>query len=270
MTTEQELPIFHGCGANGKSTLLDAVQNIMGEDFSGPAAPDLLLAKKGQQHPTERKHLKGMRLVTCVENDEGMRLSESLVKQLTGDAKLTARGMRENFTSFVATHKLILATNHVPEVRGTDYAIWRRLRLIPFGIVIDDARKDKRLGAKLAAEAEGILRWMVDGCAEWQRYGLGEPPAVLDATEGYRANQDVLAEFIGKCCIVNSGCSVGASELFDAYTDFGGGLSQTRFGKALAERGFERGRFSFGPHRGRTSWTGIGLIGGDTAESAEF
>jgi putative DNA primase/helicase len=267
ITTEHSLGIFHGCGSNGKSTLIEAVMGTIGDDYAQPAAPDLLLTKKGQ-HPTEIADLHGKRLIACIETDEGRRLAEGLVKQLTGGDRLKARRMREDFWAFTATHKLILACNHRPEIRGTDNGIWRRIHLVPFEVVFSGEQKDTSLPEKLKTEAEGILAWMVEGCLAWQREGLNPPPQVQAATNEYRAEQDTLAAFIENCCIVGNNYSAAAGDLFEAYKEFGGELSQTRFGKAMAERGFARGRFSFGSNRGRTSWSGIGML--DGGENSDF
>jgi putative DNA primase/helicase len=141
--SEELLTIFHGMGANGKSTLVNSVMEALG-DYAMQAAPDLLLAKRGS-HPTELADLFGARFVASTETEEGRRLAESLVKQLTGRDPIKARRMREDFWQFDPTHTVFLATNHRPEVRGTDLAIWRRIRLVPFQVTIPPAEQDKRL-----------------------------------------------------------------------------------------------------------------------------
>src|SRR5262249_47330418 len=130
--SEQVLPIFWGTGANGKSTLLNAVMEAMGEDFAMKASADMLMTSRGERHPTELAQLFGKRLVVASESSEGRRLNEALIKDLTGGEPIRARRMREDFWEFKPTHKVILVTNHKPEVRGRDAGIWRRLRLVPF------------------------------------------------------------------------------------------------------------------------------------------
>src|SRR5207237_1181559 len=156
---------------------------------------------KGDAHPTERADLFGKRLVVCNETEEGRRLAEALVKDLTGGDRIRARRMREDFWEFAPTHKIILCTNHKPKIRGTDHAIRRRVRLVPFTAAIADHQEDKRLPEKLRAELPGILGWCVRGCLEWQRQGLGMPDVVKAATEGYRSEQDLLDAFIIECCV---------------------------------------------------------------------
>src|SRR5262249_41240372 len=130
--SEQLVSIFYGKGANGKSTLVNAVLDVMGGDYAMKAPGRLLMASRGERHPTEVADLFGKRLVVASEPEQGCRLNEALVKDLTGGEPLRARRMREDFWEFRPTHKIVLLTNHRPRVRGTDEGIWRRLRLVPF------------------------------------------------------------------------------------------------------------------------------------------
>ena len=156
--------------------------------------------------------------------------------------------MCEDFWEFEPTWKLWLSTNHRPEVRGTDHAIWRRIRLIPFNVQFSDSglhRKDPGMEAKLTAELPGILAWAVRGCLDWQREGLRPPTAVTVATEGYRADMDTLAAFLNECCTINPTAKVRATALYAEYTNWCGrtgerAASQILFGQRLTERNFER------------------------------
>src|SRR5215211_653604 len=256
VVSEEVLVILYGVGANGKSTLVNVVMEALG-DYAIQAAPELLLAKRGS-HPTELADLFGARLVASVEVDEGRRLAESLVKQLTGRDPIKARRMREDFWQFDPTHTVFLATNHRPEVRGTDHAIWRRIKLVPFEVAIPESEQDKRLAEKLRGELPGILAWIVRGCLEYQRHGLGEPQEVRAATEGYRSEMDVLAAFIEDRCVVHPKASAGATPLYNAYKEWCGeggedAISQRKFGRQLGERGFVKDK------SGTIIWHGIGL-----------
>jgi putative DNA primase/helicase len=198
-TSEQAFDIFHGGGSNGKSTLLNTALAMMGQDYAIQAAEDLLIIK-GTTHPTERADLFGKRLVASIEIDDGKRLAESLVKQLTGQDKIRARRMREDHWEFAPTHKLVLVVNHKPKIRGTDHAMWRRVRVVPFTATFTDDRKDKKLPDKLKAEQAGILAWCVRGCLAWQRDGLMVPDIVRTTTARYRAEQDLVEAFIQERC----------------------------------------------------------------------
>jgi P4 family phage/plasmid primase-like protien len=253
---EHALFFLYGTGANGKSTFVNTVQAMMGTDYAMKAPPDLLMVKANDAHPTERADLAGTRFVACIEASEGKRLAESLVKELSGGDKVRARRMREDFWEFDPTHKIWPAANHKPIIRGTDWGIWRRIKLIPFTTVIPPERQDKGLQEKLAAEFPGILNWAVQGCLEWQAEGLGEPPAVVDATGEYRRQQDVLAGFLDECCIVAPDTRARAGDLLIAYRKWSGDdhMSQRRLGETLTERGF-----GSAPIGGYTWRIGIGL-----------
>jgi putative DNA primase/helicase len=243
LTTEHVLPVAWGSGANGKSTWINALFDVLGGDYSGKAHRDLLLAVKGDRHPTALAWLHGKRFVACIETSEGARLDEALVKEMTGGDTITARKMREDFWTFTPTHKIALVTNHKPTVRGTDHAIWRRLRLIPFTVTFHDDKQDKRLGEKLRAELPGILAWMVQGCLAWQKDGLGDPPEVATATAEYRSGEDRLGAFLVDRCQLNPELRVKTSDLYAAFREWSktNGEQETSakgFGNAMAERGF--------------------------------
>jgi putative DNA primase/helicase len=281
--SEQTLEIWWGGGANGKSTLINAVFGAVGKDYAMKAAPELLMASHGDRHPTERADLFGMRLVVASETQQGRRLNEAFVKDITGGEPIRARRMREDFWEFPPSHKTVLITNHKPRVAGTDEGIWRRIRLVPFVSTFwdpsdpgkdpcqlpENRRQDKQLGAKLAAEAEGILAWMVRGCLDWQREGMPVPEKVRAATSDYRREQDLLAQWIEEKCLTgNTTLRAKASELYGSYRAWcerAGEeeiMNQTGFGTALTERGYERHK------TGGTIWRlGIALSDGDSGDS---
>ncbi len=239
--TEQMLPIFYGVGANGKSTLINIMLELLGSDYSIKAPPDLLMLKQGT-HPTERADLHGKRLVACIETDEGRRLAESLTKDLTGGDMIRARRMREDYWQFAPTHKIILACNHKPVIRGTDHALWRRVRLIPFDMIVPEEEQDRELPEKLRAELPGILAWCVRGCLDWQANGMAAPSEVKLATADYRKTEDTINTFLTECCTSNPDLNVKASALLEAFREWSGDkrFSQRRFGLVLTERGYTR------------------------------
>ena len=238
---DQLLTIWYGTGLNGKSTILETFMALLGEDYSIKAAHDLLMAKKGA-HPTERADLFGKRLAVCVESEDNRRLAESLVKELTGKDTIRARRMREDYWQFTPTHKLILATNHKPTVKGTDLGIWRRLCLVPFEVTIPADAVDEDLGEKLLTELPGILRWCVTGCLEWQRIGLNRPEIVKAATHDYRQGEDSFAGFLAECCVQDPQANTRARDLLTAYKEWSDDkrMSQRKFGQLLSDRGFDR------------------------------
>ena len=260
---EHLLPIFYGSGANGKSVLVSTWLGLLGE-YGAKAPASLLMASKSRQHPTDVASLFGKRFVAASETDDGCRLSEALVKDLTGGEKITARRMREDFWEFNPTHTFALSTNYKPIVRGTDNGIWRRVKLVPFTVTIPKDEQDPDLPNKLRAEWSAILSWAVAGCLDWQENGLVKPKEVLVATSTYQSDMDLFGKFIEECCKVSTDAEIPASKLYDHYKVWAAECgeyvqSQTMFGTRLGERGFTRKRISRGKNRGRYAWSGIGI-----------
>lgn len=256
--SEQVLFIAYGTGANGKTVFLRTLLNLLGP-YGKPTDPELLLARYGEAHPTGIADLMGARLAVVLETEEGRRLNETLTKWLTGGDRLKARKMRQDFFEFEPTHKIWIATNHKPTIRGTDYAIWRRIRLIPFNVTIPEDERDPHLVDKLRAELPGILAWAVRGCLAWQREGLGLPEDVKKATQAYREEMDLLADFLAECCATGPDKKVPAKQLYEAYRNWcekngEQPVSQKAFGMRLTERGFLREK------KGIYWWYGIGLL----------
>lgn len=257
---EHVLFFLYGLGANGKSTFLDALLATLG-DYAKQAPPELLMHSQHDRHPTERADLFGVRLVASVEVEAGKRMAEVLVKQLTGGDRIKARYMRQDFFEFAPAHTILLAANHKPVIYGNDHAIWRRIRLVPFTVQIPAEEQDRQLGAKLAAERAGILAWAVCGCLDWQRGGLSDPPAVVAATESYRAEMDTIGAFLGSRCVVRPSAQVTATAIYEAYvnwtvTEGERAASKKSLGLRLQERGFRAGKDT----QDRRCWLGIGLI----------
>jgi putative DNA primase/helicase len=258
-TSEHILPIPWGGGCNGKSTIWNTVAELLG-DYATLANDDLLLGEKSN-HPTEKAALYQKRFVAISEPEKNASLRESRVKELTGDGIITARRMKEDFWSFKRTHTFWLSTNHLPRIDGTDAAIWRRVKLIPFTVDIRTKIKpipdlDKWL---VANEGPGILAWLVRGYLDYRQHGLVEPSIVTQATSAYRDDSDPLGDFIAEYCIVEPDGVVLASELFDAYSEkFHGSWKQTSFGKEMAAR-FQKVRPTTGEHRKKTIYKGVRL-----------
>jgi putative DNA primase/helicase len=256
--SEQSLWFLFGSGANGKSTFLSLLLALFG-DYGLQAVSELLMQRANETHPTERADLLGKRLAATIETDEGKRLAESLLKQLTGGDAVRARRMRQDFFQFDPTHKLFLAANHRPKVRGTDLAIWRRIKLIPFTVTITEEEKDRHLLRKLKGELSGVLNWALEGCLAWQRSGLSEPEVVRQATDQYRAESDALGAFIAECCTVHPEVRVQSSTLFEAYRNWSGDreMNANDFASHMEAKGYKRRR----GHGGWVFWHGIGLPG---------
>ncbi|MCQ4164698.1 DNA primase family protein [Tahibacter harae] len=262
---EHLLPILFGCGANGKSTFLSTMQALLG-DYAGTAAPSLLIAKGGNEHPTALADLQGKRLVVVSETGEAGRLNEEVAKMLTGGDTITARRMRQDFYQFKPTHLLMLQTNHRPRVAGTDEGIWRRLRLLPFVVTIPPEMRDARLVDKLRAELPGVLSWALEGLKKYRANGFNTPASVKAATADYRSSSDAIGAFISECCRENPFFTVPASDLYKAYVEWCENSGerprpQRDFGMRLSERGFDAEKGTGGKRR----WRGIGLADSGTS-----
>ncbi len=214
--TEHILPIFHGAGANGKSTFTTAVCAALG-DNAGPADADLLTARTFDAHPTGTADLFGLRLAVLGESDRGRHLAEGTVKRLTSTEPVKARRMREDFWSFSPSHTFLLLTNHKPVIGGTDEGIWRRLRLVPWPVVIPPEQRDLDLGDKLALELDAVLAFLVAGYRDWHARGLADPQEVTAATHAYREESDVLSRFIAERCLTFTASTARSGELFGAW-----------------------------------------------------
>jgi putative DNA primase/helicase len=260
LTIEQALFILNGGGSNGKDTFLGRVKKAMG-DYAGMTAPNLLMESKSGRHPTEIADLKGVRLAISAESSDSHRLHETRVKQLTGTEHQKARMMRQDFFEFPTQFKLILMTNHRPVIDGDDYAIWRRLHLIPFNQTYKKGEnRDDTLPQRLDQELPGILRWCVEGCMEWQQKGLEPPEIVRKATAKYRAEQDVFQQFIDEACVIKKPAQVTAKAFHSAYDDWcrenGERAKSTNWvWPKLEERGVTKKRSSMG-----MIYYGIGLF----------
>lgn len=216
---EQYLPIYHGEGNNGKSVLLDTISAVMG-DYAGEAPPDLITVRKHPEHPTEIADLLGKRLVVASETERDAELRLQLIKRLTGNARLKARRMRQDYFEFARSHKMILVTNNRPAIKEDTEAAWRRLRLVPFDVIIPKEQRDPDLMRKLRSEWPGMLAWMVRGCVDWLREGLTEPDAVVVATEAYRGAANSLEAFLTECCTLGEGLVCRSSDLLAAYGEW--------------------------------------------------
>lgn len=244
--SEHVMFVLHGSGANGKTTFLETIRAMLG-DYAQQAPTDLITVKRPGSIPTEAARLQGARFVSATETEDGTRLAEATVKQLTGGDRITARRLYQDYFEFNPTHKLWLATNHRPVVMGTDDAIWRRLRLIPFEVTIPPEERDRKLSEKLRQELPGILNWALAGLEEWKRDGLGESRHSKEATEEYRRDSDVFGAFLEECCEVGPGQVVAKAQLYSTYEVWASGgnlrpMTKHSFGRKMKERGFKETR----------------------------
>ena len=218
-TSEQSMFILYGTGANGKSTFLNVIQNILG-DYAMSTWPETFMKRNNDTATNDIARLRGSRFVTTTETEQGRRLSEHLIKQVTGNDALTARFLYGEYFNFVPTFKIFMASNHKPMIKGTDHGIWRRIKLIPFTTRITDDKRDPYLDQKLLSEKSGILNWLIEGALRWKSEGLKVPAVITYATDEYRGEMDVIGNFIKEQCVHKPGALIQAKELFQVYQEW--------------------------------------------------
>jgi putative DNA primase/helicase len=243
--SEQALLCCYGTGANGKSTLLEVVGEILG-DYAVTVPIETFLhddRKSGAQATPDIARLPGARLVLSAEPEVGARMSESTVKRITGGDKVNARRLFQEQFEFRPKFKLVISFNTKPSVRGQDEGIWRRLLMLPFKTFIPDGRRDRHLKQKLLAERVGIFNWMLDGFRLWREQGLNPPAAVKEATEAYRAESDPIGQFMEQATVRREGGIIPAADLYVAYQAWcsANGLepvSKNLLGRRVRDKGY--------------------------------
>jgi putative DNA primase/helicase len=244
LTREEVFFMLYGSGQNGKSKLLGALANALGT-YAHAFDPKLVMQQKYEGHPTNMASLHGVRFAYTSEIDQGAILDEGRVKAITGGDVMTARFMRKDEFSWAPTHKLWIATNHLPVIKGTDKGMWRRIMVIPFDVAVPDEARDNLLAEKLAKEARGILGWALEGAQEYFKYGLQPPAEVLMASAHYQEEQDGTQRFVSECTTPTPKGEVRAGDLYNRYKrwcDESGEtcLNQTAFGRELNRLGYHR------------------------------
>lgn len=273
--SEQFLCVHYGSGRNGKSSFLNAMSDLLGS-YATPGPANLLIAKGqfGREPELLFDVLKGKRLVTASEADEGARFSEATAKRLTGGDRLITRGCFKDPKKVFPTWHMHIMVNHRPCVVGQDHAIWRRVKPIPWEQTFEGSREDTGLSKKLAKERSGILNWCLEGLADWQSNGLITPDKVKAALTRYREDFDVVGAWIAERCTVGPDCVAEATTLFEdfrkwcelAKEDCG---TLTSFGIKMEARGYQSTRPSSGAFRNKTIRTGISLLAKTATVEAE-
>ena len=242
--------LYGNAGKNGKTTMVEAIMKLAGMSgetsygYGRKVGADTFMKSRNQED-NQRKAatLAGPRFVCTSEVDEEHRLNEQLVKDITGGDTLEGRRLYQEAFTFKPQFKPWMYGNHKPEIRGTDDAIWSRVRMVPFDVSFK-GREDLELSGKLEAELSGILNWAIQGCLDWQRTGLRPPAKVEAATQAYRDEMDVFGPFITECCVVHKNSVVRASDLWKAYQAWCVENSQreqnqTKFGRYLTAKGWK-------------------------------
>lgn len=262
---EQVFSIVIGTGANGKGVLYTTLLHALG-DYGHVTRPELFMESQTGAHQAtpEAVALRGARFVVCSESDRNARLGAAVVKQMTGGDPITARALRRDPITFTPSHTIVMVTNWLPRVAGDDPAIWRRMVVIPFAVVIPKEHRDPKLAERLQLSADAVLSWAVAGYADYvQRGSLEPPPQVQAATDAYQRRSDAITGFIDECCITGPHYQTPFAELFAAWekyaTELGAEpIGKAQFGEYLDRRGFPAKRTKRNRYR-----EGIGLLAQD-------
>lgn len=260
-TREHFFVFAYGFGRNGKGTFAETLKGILGDYARSVSSETLTDTKRaaGGASP-DLAALIGARMALTSETEEGTALAENLVKTLTGGDTISVRQLYAPPVDFKPQFKLLVLGNHKPVVKGADYGIWSRVRLVPFTRVFAEHERDPALGIKLVAEAPHILAWMVAGCLEWQRRGLADvPAAVRAATEEYRSEMDLVGRFLDEQCHTGPAYEADGRMLYAGYKLWAmeNGLrpqTSASFGRRLVERGLPQRK-----SHGVRVWQGVAL-----------
>jgi putative DNA primase/helicase len=243
LTIEHVLFFLFGDGRNGKGVFINTMSGIM-KDYHRVAPISTFVAGYNEQHSTDLAMLRGARLVTASETEDGQRWAEAKIKQMTGGDRISARFMRQDFFEYMPQFKLEIIGNKKPGINAVDEAIRSRIKLVRFSVFIPPEERDKDLGSKLVAEWPGILAWMIAGCVEWQRIGLSPPQAVEDATKEYLEAEDTIQLWLNDACRQGKDLWSSFADLFDCWKtwaetsgEFVG--SGKRFSSRLESYGFK-------------------------------
>jgi putative DNA primase/helicase len=218
-TREEAIFFFYGGGQNGKGVLTSTVEWLMA-DYCKSAGDEVFMESKNDRHSTEVARLKGARMVLVAEVEDGRRWNESRLKRMTGGDTITARFMRQDDFEFKPEFKPVIAGNHKPQIRNVNVAMRRRINLIPFLVTIPEERRDNTLKDRLKDEGPGILKWLIDGCLEYQRIGLNPPQSVVAATDEYFLSQNTVAAWIEERCEVGEALWDLSSRLFASWREY--------------------------------------------------
>ncbi len=266
---EQAFFLLVGKGSNGKGVFTETLQHILG-DYAKDTPVTTFLEKR-EASTSDLAALVGARLVTASEGEDTTSFNEGLLKRLSGGDRITCRHLYQNFFTYQPAFKILFSTNEVPKIRSQNYAMKRRVKVLPFRVKFyyEYERKvpvrDESLKTKLQSEFSGILNWMLEGCRQWQKYGLGMPPVMIQEVESLFESMDPLSEFLESECVFHPGAAVESGVLWKTYVGWCRFLNREpafrlthHFTRSIVQRdGVEAGRNFAGTKR---ILKGIGLV----------
>jgi putative DNA primase/helicase len=267
-TSLQAMLFLHGDGCNGKGVLTTLIRRMMGTYGDNASFDTFIVKKNGSQTRNDLAMLVGARFVTASESGDGHLLDEALIKTLTGQDPITVRLLYKEFFTFTPKFKLWMSSNYKPRIRGLDWGIWRRVKLIPFDVTIPDGERDEQLGEKLQSELPGILNWALKGLRSYLLFGMMYPEKVNMATQQYRDSQDIVGQFLQDKCIVCPDATVKQKSLFEIYKAWAESnneylLKESQFSEAVRRHGYPTEHKKDGNH-----YIGLGLAGSAASDAS--
>ena len=242
---EEVIFFLYGTGNNGKSTFINTILSVLGT-YATQCNPNTLMLKRNNEGPrNDVARLKGMRFVAASEAGANQQFDEEFLKRATGDDRIVARFLHQEEFTFLPTWKIWLMANHRPKITSQDYAMWRRVRLIPFTVRIPPEQSDPMVKYNLTKtdkEWSGIFNWALEGLRKWHKERLIPPPEVEQATASYRREMDVLGQFLDDCCTLHPGARVSVGDLYKRYLSYcrengDEPLGKKQFGQQISSRG---------------------------------
>lgn len=246
-TNEQIIFFLVGAGGNGKSVFARVLSAIAGSDYAKQVPFSTLTANKFSEKEYDLAYLEGARIVFSSEIDDDFRISEAKIKILTGEDKVTARHLYQEYYEYTPEYTIFFLANKFPEIKSKNNGIWRRVVIIPFEKSFKEKEKDRELTNKLMKEAEGILQWIIEGATAWYKQGLKPPKGISDAVMEYRKYEDTIYFFMKEKVKEEKGAFVLTEQLYSEYkkwlADNGEAslaINQNMFSKEIKEKGYKK------------------------------
>lgn len=269
----QVFPIWFGGGFNGKSVTVNTIRSIFGEYAISVAPETFYEANRNAGGATpDLLKFRGTRFVVAIEGKRGRRLDEAFIKQTTGGDRISARGLYQDPEEFDPTHLAIFVTNPKPKISGIEYAIRRRILMVPFTVQIPAEKRVVDYDKVLIEEAPGILNWMVEGLRRYYENGnrITIPAKVQAATDDYLTEMDEIGPFLLEECVLEDAAKTDRAGLYDRYHVWCNDndvepVSKERFAAVLKEHQVtDGGKFS-----NRRLWAGIRVKSKEEKEKDE-
>lgn len=221
MTEMQTMWFWYGGGSNGKSTILNALKALLGDgQYSATTNFSTFDTRNDNGRNDGLAELRGARFVTASEGEQGRSVAEAKIKQVLSTDGITCRFLHNNFFTYYPTFKMILASNHLPRIQGTDRGIWRRVHIVPFNQSFE-GREDFHLEEKLKAEHSGILNWCLAGLADfWSKGGFDPPQIVLYSTKNLESQSDNFQQWFDERVTPQSGSTMRRSPAYLDYRNY--------------------------------------------------